>query len=84
MRRLLVIQLLIIPLLFCFAAPSMVGQIQSTSPQKAVQTQRQSQGFFDYALGKINPSNTDFGATMTNGGMSLSAIQSTISTSGRT
>jgi hypothetical protein len=45
----------------------MVGQIQSTSPQKAVQTQRQSQGFFDYALGKINPSNTDFGATMTNG-----------------
>jgi hypothetical protein len=67
MRRLLVIQLLMIPLLFCFAAPSMVGQTQSTSPQKAVQTQLQSQGFFDYALGKINPSNTDFGTTMTNG-----------------
>jgi len=67
MRRLLVIQLLIIPLLFCLAAPSMVGQAQSTSPHKALQTQRQSQGFFDYALDKINPSNTDFGATMTNG-----------------
>jgi hypothetical protein len=67
MRRLLVIQLLMIPLLFCFAAPSMVGQTQSTSPQKAVQTQLQSQGFLDYALGKINPSNADFGATMANG-----------------
>ena len=64
MRRLLAIQLLIIPLLFCLAAPNMVGQTQSTSPQKAVQTQRQSQGFFDYALGKINPSNTDYGASM--------------------
>jgi len=42
----------------------MVGQTQSTSPQKAVQTQRQSQGFFGYALGKINPSNTDYGASM--------------------
>jgi len=64
MRRLLAIQLLIIPLLFCLAAPNMVGQTQSTSPQKAVQTQRQSEGFFDYALGKINPSNTDYGASM--------------------
>jgi len=44
----------------------MVGQTQSTSPRKAVQTQHQSQGFFDYALGRINPSNTDIGATMTN------------------
>lgn len=64
MRRLFAIQLLIIPLLFCLAARNMVGQNQSTSPQKAVQTQRQSQGFFDYALGKINPSNTDYGASM--------------------
>ena len=64
MRRLLAIQLLIIPPLFCLAATNMVGQTQSTSPQKAVQTQRQSQGFFDYALGKINPSNTDYGASM--------------------
>ena len=67
MRRLLAIQLLIISLLFCLAAPNMVGQTQSTSPQKAVQTQRQSQGFFDYALGKINPSNTDYGTAMANG-----------------
>jgi hypothetical protein len=28
---------------------------------------RQRQGFFDYALGKINPSNTDYGTAMTNG-----------------
>ena len=67
MRRLLAIQLLIIPPLFCLAATNMVGQTQSTSPQKAVQTQRQSQGFFDYALGKINPSNTDYGTAMANG-----------------
>jgi len=52
MRRLLAIQLLIIPPLFCLAAPNMAGQTQSTSPQKAVQTQRQSQGFFDYALAR--------------------------------
>jgi hypothetical protein len=28
---------------------------------------RQRQGFFDYALGKINPSNTDYGTAMANG-----------------
>jgi len=67
MRSLLVIQLLMIPILVCLAAPNMVGQTQSTLLRKAVQTQRQSQGFFDYSLGKINPSNTDFGATLTSG-----------------
>jgi hypothetical protein len=30
-------------------------------------TQRQRQGFLDYALGKINPSNTDYGTAMANG-----------------
>jgi hypothetical protein len=30
-------------------------------------TQRQRQGFLDYALGKINPSNTDYGTAMVNG-----------------
>jgi hypothetical protein len=42
----------------------MVAQTQTVQPQKAGQTQRQRQGFFDYALGKINPSNTDYGAAM--------------------
>jgi hypothetical protein len=37
------------------------------SAAKGWATQRQRQGFFDYALGKINPSNTDYGTAMANG-----------------
>jgi hypothetical protein len=36
-------------------------------PEKTGPTQRQRQGFLDYALGKINPSNTDYGTAMANG-----------------
>ena len=64
MRRLLAIQTLTVSLLFSLAVPHIAGQTRSTSPQRAVQTQRQRQGFFDYALGKINPSNTDYGAAI--------------------
>jgi hypothetical protein len=45
----------------------LVAQTQTIQPEKSGQTLRQRQGFFDDALGKINPSNTDYGATLADG-----------------
>ena len=67
MRRISAIQLPAVILLFCAIAPGLVAQTQTVQPEKTGPTQRQRQGFFDYALGKINPSNTDFGTAMANG-----------------
>jgi len=67
MRRLSAIQLQAIVLLLCVVAPVMVAQTLAVQPHTAGQTVRQRQGFFDYALGKINPSNTDYGAEMADG-----------------
>ena len=67
MRRLSAIQLLAIALLICAIAPVMVAQTLTVQSRTAGQTVRQRQGFFDYALGKINPSNTDYGAAMADG-----------------
>ena len=67
MRRLSAIQLSAIPLLFCAIAPALAAQTQTVQPQTAGRSVRQRQGFFDYALGKINPSNTDYGAAMADG-----------------
>jgi len=67
MRRLSAIQLPVIVLLICAVAPALVAQTQTVQPEKSGQTLRQRQGFFDYALGKINPSNTDYGATLGDG-----------------
>jgi len=64
MRRLSAIQLLAIALLICAIAPATAAQAQTVQPQTTGQTLRQRQGFFDYALGKINPANTDYGAAM--------------------
>ena len=64
MRRLLAIQLLTILLLFCALRRTWWPRRRAVQPEKTGQTQRQRQGFFDYALGKINPSNTDYGAAM--------------------
>ena len=64
MRRLSAIQLFAILLLICAVAPALVAQTQTVQPEKSGQALRQRQGFFDYALGKINPSNTDYGATL--------------------
>jgi len=54
-------------LLFCAIAPGLVAQTQTVQPEMTGPTQRQRQGFLDYALGKINPSNTDYGTAMVNG-----------------
>ena len=67
MRRLSAIQLPTIVLLFCAIAPAVVAQTETVQPQTARQAARQRQGFIDYALGKINPSNTDYGAAMAEG-----------------
>ena len=67
MRRLSAIQLSAVFLLFCAIAPALVAQTQTVQPEKTGQAARQRQGFFDYALGKINPSNTDYGAAMADG-----------------
>jgi hypothetical protein len=65
MRRLSAIRLSAAVLLFCAIAPAPMAQTRTVQPQTARQAVRQ--GFFDYALGKINPSNTDFGAAMADG-----------------
>ena len=67
MRRLSVIQLPAIVLLICAIAPVIAAQTQTVQSPTTGQTLRQRQGFFDYALGKINPSNTDYGAEMADG-----------------
>jgi hypothetical protein len=67
MRRISAIQLPAIILLLCAIAPGLVAQAQTVQPEKTGPAQRQRQGFFDYALGKINPLNTDYGAAMTDG-----------------
>ena len=67
MRRISAIQLPAVILLFCAIAPGLVAQTQTVQPEMTGPTQRQRQGFLDYALGKINPSNTDYGTAMANG-----------------
>jgi hypothetical protein len=67
MRRISAIQLPALILLFCAIAPGLVAQRQTEQPEKTGPTQCQRQGFLDYALGKINPSNTDYGTAMANG-----------------
>jgi hypothetical protein len=67
MQRLSAIQLSAAVLLFCAIAPAPMAQTRTVQPQTAGQALRQRQGFFDYALGKINPSNTDYGAAMADG-----------------
>jgi len=67
MRRLSAIQLSAVFLLIGAIAPAMVAQTQSVQSEKTGQATRQRQGFIDYALGKINPSNTDYGAVMAEG-----------------
>jgi len=42
---------------------SCVGYAQSTTPSPAHPATKRSQGFLDYALGKINPSNKDYGSS---------------------
>ena len=67
MRRLSAIQLSAVFLLISAIAPAMVAQTQSVQPEKARQATHQRQGFIDYALGKINSSNTDYGAILADG-----------------
>lgn len=67
MRLLSAIQLPAIALLICAIAPATAAQTQTVQSPTTGQTLRRRQGFFDYALDKINPSNTDYGAEMAEG-----------------
>jgi hypothetical protein len=67
MRRISAIQLSAAILVFCAIAPAPMAQTRTVQPQTAGQPAHQRQGFLDYALGKINPSNTDYGTAMANG-----------------
>ena len=67
MRRFSVIQWPVVVLLFCVMKPALVAQTQTLQPQTTEKAVHQRQGFFDYALGKINPSNIDYGAAMADG-----------------
>ena len=66
MSRLSAIHLPVISLLLWLVVPNLTSPTLTAQSIKTGQSLRQRQGFFDYALGKINPSNTDIGATMTN------------------
>jgi hypothetical protein len=51
-------------ILVCSGAVTSVAQSQSQSPTGQQHSQRKPQGFFDYALGKVNPSGNDYGASL--------------------
>jgi hypothetical protein len=59
-----VIQTVFFAIVFCWANVPIVGQITNQSGPQTGQTVSKRQGFFDYALGKINPQNKDYGASM--------------------
>ena len=67
MRHPSVIHLLAIVALCIADAPALAAQTQTVQPAKNAQIARQRQGFFDYVLGKINPSNIDYGSAMADG-----------------
>lgn len=60
MRRLL--QISLSACLFICSAASLYGQGDTSVASRPASPKRQ--GFFDYALGKINPSGTDYGASL--------------------
>ena len=59
-----VIQTVFFAIVFCWANVPIVGQITNQSGPRTGLTVSKRQGFFDYALGKINPQNKDYGASM--------------------
>ena len=62
MRSSAVIGWMLIAVAFCcFAGPSF-GQSQSDPGDRTAQSAPKRQGFFDYALGKVNPYDTDYGS----------------------
>jgi len=59
-----VIRKVLIAIAFCCVAGQFVGQTPSEPGAQTAQSAPKRQGFFDYALGKVNPHDTDYGSKM--------------------
>ena len=64
MRVPAVIRQVLIAIVFCCVAGQFVGQTPSEPGVHALQSAPKRQGFLDYALGKVNPHDTDYGSKM--------------------
>jgi hypothetical protein len=64
MRVPAVIRHVLIAIAFCCVVGRSVGQAPSEPGVQALQSVPKRQGFLDYALGKVNPHDTDYGSQM--------------------
>lgn len=64
MRSSTLIRSLVLAVVLCSTAGPVVGQTADESSTQAGQATPKRQGFFAYVLGKINPQNRDYGATI--------------------
>lgn len=64
MRSSTLIRSLVLAVVLCSTAGPVVGQRADESSTQAGRTTPKRQGFVAYALGKINPQNTDYGAAI--------------------
>jgi hypothetical protein len=64
MRSSAVIRWVLIAIAFCCVAGQFVGQTPSDPGIRTAQSVSRRQGFLDYALGKMNPHDTDYGSRM--------------------
>ncbi len=64
MKRPLAIRFLVALTLTCPIAVNSTAQSQARSPAAPQHPPRKPQGFFDYALGKVNPNGNDYGASL--------------------
>lgn len=64
MRRPPIVRNLIVGLFLCGLSLPFHGEIPPSSPPVITHPPSKHQGFFDYALGKVNPADRDYGATM--------------------
>lgn len=64
MRIPAVIRRVLIAIAFCCVAGQFFGQTQNEPGAQTAQSPPKRQGFLDYALGKVNPSDTNYGSKM--------------------
>ena len=64
MRSSAIIRWVLIAVAFCCVAGQFVGQTPSEPGVQTLQSAPKRQGFLDYALGKVNPHDTDYGSKM--------------------
>jgi hypothetical protein len=64
MRSSAVIRWVLIAIALCCVAGQSFGQTQSEPGARTAQSAPRRQGFFDYALGKVNPRDKDYGASI--------------------